>query len=61
MSETPDWRDQRCRRCRHLGNDHDAGECWATVDGAQCTCGGLDLPTPTVDVAAEIARGGGRG
>lgn len=44
---TADWRDQKCRTCGHLGDDHDAGECWALVEGGipqQCGCGWLDLP-----------------
>lgn len=28
----------RCTLCTHDGEDHDAGECWARVDGGQCSC-----------------------
>lgn len=25
-------------KCSHSTDDHDAGECWAEVDGDQCSC-----------------------
>jgi hypothetical protein len=41
----------RCVRetCGHDGMDHDAGECWAVVDGVQCPCSWY-TPAWTVDV-----------
>ena len=31
--------DRACTTCGHKINDHDANECWKTVDGKQCECG----------------------
>jgi hypothetical protein len=39
----------RCVKCNHGGMDHDAGECWAKVDGEQCPCWWY---TPAFEVTA---------
>ena len=33
-----------CTTCGHKINDHDANECWKTVDGEQCDCGWMGVP-----------------
>jgi hypothetical protein len=51
-----EFNDTDCRFCTHSGDAHDAGECWAEKDGAQCQCWWY---TPAEDVAtapAQIAR-----
>lgn len=40
--------DSDCRRCKHSSDDHDAGECWAHVNGDQCSCSWYE---PAVEVS----------
>jgi hypothetical protein len=37
----------RMCRCGHITDDHDAGECWAHVDGDQCRCSWYE-PDPEI-------------
>lgn len=36
--------DRACTTCGHKISDHDANECWKTVDGEQCDCGWMGVP-----------------
>lgn len=51
------WREQICRSCGHVGEEHEANECWVEVDnGEQCPCGWMDLVDPPAQHPIEEGK-----
>jgi hypothetical protein len=58
IPQRTDWRTKPCINCPHLGDDHEAGECWAEVNGGQCPCNWLEFDPAhlTVEENSHDAR-----